>query len=40
MKPLVLLTLAILAVLIGLAFAAWVNPDAAATLMNQVGFCG
>lgn len=40
MKPVALLALAILVVLVALAFAAWVNPEAAATLMNQVGFCG
>lgn len=40
MKPVAFLALAILVVLVGLAFAAWLNPEAAATLMNQVGFCG
>jgi hypothetical protein len=40
MKPVAFLALAILVVLVGLAFAAWLNPETAATLMNQVGFCG
>lgn len=40
MKLVAFLALAILVVLIGLAFAAWVNPEAAGALMNQVGFCG
>lgn len=40
MKPLALLALIALAVVIAIGFVAWVNPDAAATVMNSVAFCG
>ena len=40
MKPLALLALAALAVLVAIGFVAWVNPDAAATVMNRAAFCG
>jgi hypothetical protein len=40
MKPVALLALAALAVLVAIGFVAWVNPDAAATVMNRAAFCG
>ena len=40
MKPVALLALAALAVVVAIGFVAWVNPDAAATVMNRAAFCG
>ena len=30
----------VLMVLVAVSFMAWLNPDAAATVMNRVAFCG
>lgn len=40
MTPVALLALTALAVLVAIGFVVWVNPDAAATVMNRVAFCG
>lgn len=40
MRPAVVLATTALAALIAIAFLSWLNPEAAATVMNRVAFCG